>query len=60
MQVLVENSWEQGYLARSYADAPEIDGLIYIETDQELVQGEFCDVEITASDEYDCYAQPLR
>jgi ribosomal protein S12 methylthiotransferase len=60
MQVLVESSWEQGYLARSYADAPEIDGLIYIETDQELVQGEFCDVEITASDEYDCYAQPLR
>jgi ribosomal protein S12 methylthiotransferase len=60
MQVLVENPWEQGYLARSYADAPEIDGLVYIETDQELVQGEFCDVEITASDEYDCYAQPLR
>ncbi len=60
MQVLVENSWEQGYLARSYADAPEIDGLVYIETDQALVTGEFCDVEITASDEYDCYAQPLR
>jgi len=60
MQVLVENPWEQGYLARSYADAPEIDGLVYIETDQGLVQGEFCDVKITASDEYDCYAQPLR
>ncbi|TDJ29727.1 MAG: 30S ribosomal protein S12 methylthiotransferase RimO [Gammaproteobacteria bacterium] len=60
MQVLVENPFEQGYVARSYADAPEIDGLVYIHTDQALTPGEFCEVEITASDEYDCYALPLR
>ena len=60
MQVLVENPCEQGYAARSYADAPEIDGLVYIETDRTLVPGEFCMVEITASDEYDCYATPVR
>ena len=60
LQVLVENPFEQGYVARSYADAPEIDGLVYIHTDQALTPGEFCEVEITASDEYDCYALPLR
>jgi ribosomal protein S12 methylthiotransferase len=60
LQVLVENTYERGYLARSYADAPEIDGLVYIRTEQTLIPGEFCHVEITASDEYDCYAVPLR
>ena len=60
MQVLVESAHAQGYVARSYADAPEIDGVVYIETDRELIPGEFCNVEITASDEYDCYATPVR
>ena len=43
--------------ARSYADAPEIDGLVYIDTDQSLKVGEFCQVRVTDSDEYDCYAK---
>ena len=60
MQVLVEQANEGGYIARSYADAPEIDGLVYIETEESLDCGEFCQVEITATDEYDCYAIPLK
>ena len=60
LQVLVESSDRQGYLGRSYADAPEIDGLVHIETDSELVPGEYCDVEIDAADEYDLYATPSR
>lgn len=60
MQVLVEESTEEGYCGRSYADAPDIDGLVYIQTDQILTPGEFCQVEITASDEYDCYAIPVK
>ena len=56
MQVLVENKIEDGYVGRSYADAPEIDGLVYINTDRVLTVGEFCQVEIVDSDEYDCFA----
>ena len=56
MQVLVEEETDEGYVGRSYADAPEIDGLVYIETDQELVLGEFCQASIVDTDEYDCFA----
>ena len=57
LKVLVEQPEANGYSARSYADAPEIDGLVYIDTDQPLSVGEFCQVRVTDSDEYDCYAQ---
>jgi ribosomal protein S12 methylthiotransferase len=56
MTVLLESRSEQGYVARSYADAPEIDGLVHIDTDAELPLGEFCRVDISAADEYDVYA----
>jgi ribosomal protein S12 methylthiotransferase len=55
MQVLVEEETDEGYVGRSYADAPEIDGLVYIETDQTLALGEFHQVEVVDTDEYDCY-----
>ena len=57
LQVLVEHKSEAGYVARSYADAPEIDGLVYIDTDKSLTPGEFYQVKITGSDEYDCFAE---
>ncbi len=60
MQVLVEGQDEQGWSGRSYADAPDIDGLVYIETDQPLIAGEFYAVEITDTDEYDCYGVLAR
>jgi len=56
LQVLVEQKFDDGYVARSYADAPEIDGLVYIDTDKSLTPGEFYQVKITGSDEYDCFA----
>ena len=57
LQVIVDQTHSSGYLARSYAEAPEIDGLVYIETDQPLIAGQFYQVEITDRDEYDCYAK---
>jgi ribosomal protein S12 methylthiotransferase len=57
MQVLVEHRGDEGWVARSYADAPEIDGLVYIDTGDELTPGEFVQVQITDSDEYDLYAE---
>ncbi|MDH3761688.1 MAG: 30S ribosomal protein S12 methylthiotransferase RimO [Gammaproteobacteria bacterium] len=56
LTVLLESATEQGYVARSYADAPEIDGLVHIDTGQALNAGDFCQVEITGADEYDLYA----
>ena len=55
LQVLVEQKTDEGYAGRSYADAPEIDGLVYINTEAELKIGDFYPVKITDSDEYDCY-----
>ena len=60
MNVLVESRDDEGYLGRSYADAPEIDGLVHIATDDELVLGDFCQVRVDDADEYDLYATPSR
>ena len=56
MQVLVESQDKNDYIGRSYADAPDIDGLVYIDSPSALTVGEFYTVEITDTDEYDCYA----
>jgi ribosomal protein S12 methylthiotransferase len=57
MTVLVEEEIENGWVGRSYADAPEIDGEVIIETDQQLNSGEFVEVNITASDDYDLFGE---
>ena len=58
MQVLVETVDGQTAVGRSYADAPEIDGLVHIDDAASLQAGDFCEVDITAADEYDLYATP--
>ncbi len=61
LKVIVEEPFQnensEGWIARSYADAPEIDGVVYILTKKEMVVGEFSDVVIVESDEYDLYAE---
>ncbi len=47
----------EGAIARSKADAPEIDGLVYIKGTESLKVGEFAEVEITDADEHDLYAK---
>jgi len=59
-QVLVDSSDEQGAVARSHADAPEIDGLVYIRNGQQLQAGDMVDVRITDADEYDLNAQLFK
>jgi ribosomal protein S12 methylthiotransferase len=56
IQVLVDDVDEEGSVARSAADAPEIDGLVYI-NGEELEVGEFVTVRITDSDEHDLWAE---
>lgn len=58
MQVLVDEVDEEGAIARSQADAPEIDGLVFIPEGHHLNPGEFVEVEIFAADEYDLWGTP--
>lgn len=44
---------ENAYVGRTYRDAPNVDGLVFINTDEELLSGDFVKVRITASYEYD-------
>ncbi len=57
MQVLVDNVDEEGAVARSTADAPEIDGLVYISNGDNLSVGDFVNVRITDSDIHDLWAE---
>ena len=56
-QVLVDQVDEEGAIARSMADAPEIDGLVYINGDTSPAVGEFVNVRITHADEYDLWGE---
>ena len=38
-------------------DAPEIDGLVFVNSDEELLTGDFVDVIITTSSDYDLYGE---
>ncbi|MEJ1370119.1 MAG: 30S ribosomal protein S12 methylthiotransferase RimO [Candidatus Sedimenticola sp. (ex Thyasira tokunagai)] len=60
MVVLVDEVGEEGVIARSEADAPEIDGNVIIEGDWELDPGDFIQVKITGSDEHDLFAEPVE
>ena len=57
MTVLVDEIAEEGAVARSYADAPEIDGVVVIENPAGLVPGEFAKVRITDSGEHDLWGE---
>ena len=57
MKVLVDEVNEEGAIARSSADAPEIDGVVYIENGQQLNVGDFVEVKIIDSDTHDLWAE---
>ena len=44
---------EHAYVARTYKDAPNVDGFLFIQTSEELMTGDFVHVKITGSYEYD-------
>jgi len=56
MTVLVDEVRGDVTVARSAADAPEIDGLVYIENAKRLKPGEFAQVRITRADTHDLFA----
>ena len=58
LRVLVDDIGDDGVaVARSSADAPEIDGLVYVEKPGRVAIGDFMDVEITGADAHDLTAR---
>lgn len=57
--VLVDEVGEDGAVARSGSDAPEVDGLVIIPEGDGLVPGEFARVRITDCGVHDLYAEPV-
>ncbi len=44
---------ENAYVGRTYMDAPNVDGLIFVETNEEMMSGDFAKVKVTGALEYD-------
>ncbi|MFC3909919.1 30S ribosomal protein S12 methylthiotransferase RimO [Legionella dresdenensis] len=57
--VLIDSVTDEQVIARSQSDAPEIDGLVYIDPAPGLKAGDFVTVRITDSDDYDLYAEQV-
>ncbi|MFO7593255.1 MAG: 30S ribosomal protein S12 methylthiotransferase RimO [Pseudomonadota bacterium] len=55
--VLIDEVEGDNAIGRSYAEAPEIDGVVVIENGSSLEPGDAVDVVITAADEHDLYAR---
>lgn len=55
LEVMIEGyiAEDNTYVGRSYKDAPNVDGLVFVECDRELMSGDFVNVLITGSTEYD-------
>lgn len=54
MPCIIESFTDEGYVvARTQNDAPEVDGVVYIKTDEPLVPGDIENVKIVDCDEYD-------
>ena len=57
IQVLIDEVDEEGPIGRSMADAPEIDGNVYINTEETLQPGDIVSVKVFDADEYDLWAE---
>ena len=58
VQCIIEEVHDNGLaIARSYADAPEVDGLVYIKTKQHLTPSQIVDAEVIDADSYDLIAE---
>ncbi|MFC2283175.1 MAG: 30S ribosomal protein S12 methylthiotransferase RimO [Lachnoanaerobaculum saburreum] len=60
-RVLIEGKLpdENIYIGRTYMDVPGVDGYVFVNTEREYMSGDFCDVLITGSSEYDLIGDAL-
>ena len=56
IEIIIDEANEEVIIGRSAADAPEIDGLVYVETKEEIELGEIISAKVVKSDEYDLFA----
>ena len=59
IEVLVDEVDEEGTIARSQADAPEIDGVVYLDGFFAAEPGDFLKVRVVDADHHDLYAEPV-
>ncbi|WP_386065311.1 30S ribosomal protein S12 methylthiotransferase RimO [Tahibacter sp. UC22_41] len=57
LKVLVDSVDADGAVARSSADAPEIDGVVHIDNGQKLRPGQFAEVDVIHADQHDLFAR---
>jgi len=60
VRVLIEEEQDGAYIGRSQADAPEVDGLVYVHARRLLKRGEFVEVKITDTLEYDLVGEIIQ
>jgi ribosomal protein S12 methylthiotransferase len=59
LKVIIDEVDDEGAIARSMADAPEIDGVVYLNGETTLKPGDIVQVKIDNADEYDLWASIL-
>ena len=60
VEVLVEGKLPDGtFFGRTYQDAPEIDGFAFVESDRDLVLGEYYECMVTGAKEYDIITEVI-
>lgn len=59
LEVLIDEVDANGAVGRCYADAPEIDGKVYLEGFTDTFAGDALLVQVTGADDYDLWAEPM-
>ena len=59
IDVIIDEVDDEGAIARSKYDAPEIDGNVYLQGERDLLVGDIVSVKINHSDEYDLWAEKI-
>lgn len=59
IEVVIDEVDDEGAIARSQWDAPEIDGCVFLNGETELSAGDRLRAKVTHSDEYDLWAEPV-
>ncbi|MBU2704601.1 30S ribosomal protein S12 methylthiotransferase RimO [Zooshikella marina] len=59
LDIIIDDVGDDGAVGRSKADAPEIDGCVYLEGATDLQPGSIIQAEVIDADEYDLWAKPL-
>ena len=60
LEIIIEGEEDGAYFGRSHADAPDIDGIVYTETEKPLEMGEIVKVRVIDAGEYDLMGEVLH